>query len=275
MKRKLTPFCVLSIALMAMISTVSLHAQENLILNGDFEVNKELDPEADFYWWRNNSDISMGDWQNVDNQINNGTCRMPGPAQARSIRQDIEIASPGSYTLKFTGRIQNANGPNGSSPNDRDGNGPATLTATVTGFDVDGTTLLVDPLITLTTQSNTNETVSSEFEIPGDITKVRVLFTKNWNIAFLDDVMLYSGTSAVDQVSIQGLRVSTDNKTIRIDATADLSVLSLYDISGRIIKTLDCKGQSHVEVNDCTQGVYIIYITDVHGNMGMVKQIIK
>jgi len=262
------------IALLTMMSTESLHAQENLILNGDFEVNRDIDPEASLHWTRSNSDISMGDWGNPDNQINGGTCRMPGPAQGRNMYQNVEIPVAGTYTFKFTARIQNANGPNDSSPNDRDGQGPGTITATINGFDVDGETLLSDPLVTLTTQSNTNETVSADIEIPESITKVRVRVEKNWNIAFIDDVMLYGVASGLIQPSIEGLRVSAEKQSIRIASATALSAVRLYDMSGKLLQTKDLQGQIQTSINNVTKGLYLISVTDVHGNTDKIKQII-
>ena len=273
MNYKITLLGVLVIT-MLMINTTHIFAQENLVLNGDFEVNTQENPEADIIWKKNNADISMRDWDNVDNQINGGTCRMPGPAKDRNIRQDIEIPTPGIYTLQFTGRIQNSNGPDGSAPNDRDGQGPGTLTATITGFDTDGETLLSDPLITLSTQSNTNKTVTKEFEIPETVTKVRIVIAKDWNIAFVDDVKLFSTTSGFQQPSVEGLCVFTENNSIKLMATHALSVVHVFNVDGKLIQTVNSKGMNHVSIDSCVKGVYLISITDAFGNTGKIKHIV-
>lgn len=258
------------IAIAAILMTTGLAAQ-NLLTNGDFEISV-----APFGWTKNNQDIVFA--AEEGNSINGKSCRMPGLSASRNILQNVTISTPGNYIFKFTGRIQNAVGPNGTVDNNHATNGPATITAQVFGFDVDGTTLLTNALLTITSQANSNTTDSGVVVIPQEITRVQVKISKNWNVPYIDDVMLYlEGTLGITDNRIEEMQIYSSEDFLNVTSSSALSQINIIDITGKMQLSVSCKSEftKQISLENISTGLYIIVATDIEGKVGTVKHMLK
>ncbi|MEA4935261.1 MAG: family 16 glycosylhydrolase [Paludibacter sp.] len=225
----------------------------NSLLNGTFADNGDN-------WTLSNGDIAFQD--NAETNITGKTCRMPGAAAGRNIRQTIGVTPGSTYQFGFKGRIQNAIGASGSQVNNHSTYGVATLKGEI--LDANNNVLL-----TISTQSATDQTLSDTFTVPAGVTTVTVKLSKDWNIAYLDDVELLETTPpqsarkhedetlSTANPNLKDLIVSTENNKIKIEATSQISSLVLFDASGRIIRKLT-PGQSIATVDLVSSGIYII-----------------
>lgn len=244
----------------------------NLLINGDFELT-----EAPWGWKGNNADITYNDTV-VANQINTGTCRLPGAAQARNINQDVEVSALGVYQFKCTARIQNSVGASGTIENNHaTKGGPGTITAEILPFDTDGATLLSIVLATIDTQSNANTDLSMNVTIPEGVTKVKVRIKKDWNVVYIDDVVFNSLASGLRNPNIENLRVYSNTSGITINSSSTLARVRVFDISGKVVKSIPCNGlqQIVIPLYNVVPGLFLIEVADEHGNVDRVKQLIK
>lgn len=141
---------------------------DNLLINGDFET-------GDLTGWS-----TVGDVKGESTYQINGTAsvRMTGnSASDRQLSQKITLEGGKSYALTFTGRIHNGHGAEGIKVNDNGGE----LYAKIKIGEGKATTL-----ITLTEDVATTKTVN--FEVPEEEIEVTVIFMKNKDIAYVDDV---------------------------------------------------------------------------------------
>ncbi|MPN19091.1 hypothetical protein SDC9_166457 [bioreactor metagenome] len=113
--------------------------------------------------------------------------------------------------------------------------------------------------------------------IPEGVTKVKVSIKKDWNVAYIDDVVFYSMASGVKNPSIKNLKVNSNASGLIINSSSVLDVVRVFDISGKIIKSIQCDGLQQIEIplNNVTSGLFLIEVADVHGNIDRVKQLVK
>lgn len=146
----------------------------NLMVNGDFE-----EAGGSFTGWTIVSDVGI----EKKNQINGiASARMTGnTADNRELFQTLTLESGKSYGLVFTARIHNGNGPEGEKFNDNGGE----LYAKIKYGDGEATTV-----VTFIEELNTTNT--HVFKVPEGETEVTVIFMKNKDIAFIDDVGVFA-----------------------------------------------------------------------------------
>ncbi len=223
---------------------------DELVKNGDFE------------------DSSNSDWISADNYsdvfYNESTypvnesqcCRMPGAGQSRAISQSITVDEEREYSFAFSGRIQNSHGESGSADNNRDGKGVATLKAEIIA---DNTTLK-----TFTIQSNTNTTSSGVFSVPQNINEINLKLSKNWNIAYIDEVSVKSNSTASTKekpliMSTIFPNPASDNFTL--SSKRDILSYAIYNNNGQLVKSAKNIYQQHTDINisNLTPGSYLVY----------------
>ncbi len=269
------------IAIIALAMAINLQAQ-NLLVNGDFEATV-----APFGWTKNNGDILLNEKNaysiHPDKDENdvfiNGNCRMPGLAAVRFITQSVDITTAGTYTFKFTTRIQNgAPFLSGDSPNNHATLGPATVTGEIFPFEADGTTVGTTALATITTQSNTNTDVSTSVTIAAEVTKVQVKISKNWNVPYIDDVLFYlNGTLGVAKNDIENLKIYSNDGSLFVSSSSQLNHINIYNTSGSLIRTIKTENNTsdQISIGNLAKGLYIIRATDKDGKTGALKHLIK
>ncbi len=143
---------------------------DNLVVNGDFET-------GDLSGWSTVSDVKAEKGKHI-----NGTtsARLTGnSAKDRQLSQKITVEGGKTYTLSFTGRIHNGYGAEGEKVND---NGGELYASVKIGNEK------ASVLITLTEDTNTKKTAN--FSVPDGETEATIIFTKNKDIAFIDDVVV-------------------------------------------------------------------------------------
>lgn len=256
-----------------MIAT-SFSAQ-NLLVNGNFE--------ATTGWTKNNGDIILNEKNansiHPDKDANelyiNGNCRMPGLAAARFITQPVEITTSGTYTFKFTARIQNAVGLSGALDNNHATLGIATVKGEIFPIASDGT-VGTTALATISTQSNTNTEVSTTVAIDAAITKVQVKIGKDWNVPYIDDVYFGLPVTGINDLRIENLSVASSNGILSVDCSSMLVKIDVIDTTGKIIQSnSDINANSIQLTNPLKSGLYMIFATDNHGKTAVVKHLIK
>ena len=135
-------------------------------------------------WTASNSDMIFID--DATTSINGRTCRMTSSLLPRSLEQLVQVTPGKVYKFSFNGRIQNAEGASGAVLNDNSTKeGPGTLTGCI----VDTAN---NVLCNLATQSNINTNLTGYFKVPDDIKLVYVRMSKDWNVAYVDDVELFA-----------------------------------------------------------------------------------
>lgn len=263
--------------IIGLLMTASSFYAQNLLVNGYFEATA-----APFGWERSNtSDITLNEKSansvHPDKDANdlyiNGSCRMPGPAQSRWIWQDVEVGSAGTYTFKFTTRIQNAAGPSGASPNNHASLGIATVTGEIFSIASDGST---SALATISTQSNSNVEVSTTVAIAAEVTKVQVKIAKNWNVAYIDDAYFGLPSTGINELHILNMHVVSNNGMITVNCPSTLVKINVLDITGKTIQSIsDINANSTQLTYPLNSGLYMIVATDNHGKTGVVKHLVK
>lgn len=223
---------------------------ENVLQNGTFSNNGSN-------WSKSNSDIAFDSGAEV--AISGITCRMPGAAKDRAISQVVDVQPNKTYEFSFRGRIQNAIGSSGSFPNNHEINGQATLKGEI--ITADSVVLL-----SLHTKESTTQELSGKFTVPEGITAVVVKISKDWNIAYVDDVVLISeDVSVVNQVDYNSLKLSTTANGLMVTALDPIKTFKVYTISGQAVVALS-PNQSTFSVGKLLSGLYIV---DASCNNGM------
>jgi len=111
--------------------------------------------------------------------INAPTARFSGVGLERYIYQDIKVNPDTDYLLKFTARTQDYHSENGTT-NSKHSKIWADIISTKDNA----------VLYTLLTDSNENKTLEGYFHVPDDVSSIRLKFTKDIGIAYLDDVSI-------------------------------------------------------------------------------------
>lgn len=150
---------------------------ENLVKNGDFLENGYAEGTT---VWKGPGMIPGGIVFDMDDKaINPPSARFSGVGLERYIYQDIEVLPGRKYKLSFVGRTHNSHGPSGTS-NSKNSKLMADVYA--------GNSTV--KLFSTSTTSNVNTLIEGEFVVPSDVSFVRLQFTKDIGIAYLDDVTL-------------------------------------------------------------------------------------
>jgi len=171
--------------LMAIICLPMLLNAQNLVLNGDFE-NAGTAPQS-FANWSHSLTYPNIVREASDTKVSGLlSVRFTSNTSAAYITSDAITVEPGkTYSLKFTGRIHKTAGASGTLETSED----AVLNLSVLKWDGAKTSNAKFPVLTIT--SATNETVSGEFKIPATgVTAIKLLFGKNKDVAYADDVVL-------------------------------------------------------------------------------------
>ncbi|MPM81899.1 hypothetical protein SDC9_128956 [bioreactor metagenome] len=218
----------------------------NLLKNGYFD----LDGTS---WSLSNTDILFE--SDPETEINGITCRLPGVNNTRSIKQIINVVPEISYQFSFKGRIQNVVGASESQVNNHETNGVATLK---------GEVLLPDKtaLLTLSTQEPATQNLSGMFTVPSDVSSVTVSLSKNWNIAYLDEVSITDLTYAgsMKPVELSCMQLFKIDHGFRIKSNNPMQAASIFDITGKRIKYFFEPGFS-LDVSPLRNGIYLTHVT--------------
>lgn len=227
----------------------------NLVMNGFFN-------DGGNNWSKNNSDIVFED--NAETGINGTTCRLPGANNGRHIQQVIGVIPENSYSFSFMGRIQNTIGASGTQVNNNATHGPGTLKAEI--MTSDG-----DVLLSVSTHSPEDEEMSGSFTAPEGVTSVTLRISKDWNIAYLDDVIIESlNPSSVGLTEQNDLKVFVSANQLKFEAESPIARIRVFDLTGRNITSLTPFATS-VTANVNTQGVYITEIEFSDGTRSIRK----
>jgi hypothetical protein len=223
----------------------------NIIKNGFFDFGSDG-------WSLNNSDILFE--MNPETAINGITCRMPGVNNSRIIKQNVSVKPNTAYQFGFKGRIQNAVGASATEANEHTSSGIATLKGEVLSPD---NNLLLD----LTTQMPHTTDLKGEFTTSSEHTSVSVVLSKNWNIAYVDDVFLteITNTGTNDLPLEEMIHLYQLQQGFRILASSQIHIASVLDLTGRLIKQYFKPGMS-VDVAPVRNGMYIASVTFFEGN---------
>jgi hypothetical protein len=232
--------------------------ESNLVKNGFFN-------DSGSNWSKNNSDIIFE--FNAETGINGTTCRMPGAQNERSIEQNINVLSGETYNFSFVGRIQNAVGASDSQPNEHTTNGAATLK---------GEIILPDfnVLCVLSTQSSADVELTSKFTVPEDISSVTVKLSKNWNIAYLDNVLVsLVDLTTVNKTNHLEMKISSFKDQLFFETSLPIAFLCLFDISGRLIANKNPMA-TYTSLRIDTPGVYFAKAIFSNGEQSCKKVIV-
>ncbi|MDA9555581.1 hypothetical protein N9R54_05030 [Pelobium sp.] len=155
----------------------------NLVVNGDFEiVTNNVFPN-----WKYDATGLVAD--RAPNAITKTSIRFTGTTLERYLSSDAIIVKPGStYKFQFTCRIQGKAGPNPGIETINGGEFRATI--------ADGVGNKKTPFKAITTTSPTNITLSGLYTVPAGQTSIKLVFYKNADVAYLDDVSLVEVTAS-------------------------------------------------------------------------------
>ncbi len=215
----------------------------NLIVNGTFD-------DSGSGWTGNNSDIVYE--TNTETGINGRTCRLPSIASARNIRQTIGVKPGSTYQFSFKGRVQNVVGASGTQVNNHSTLGIATLKGEIVGAEE-------NVLLSLSSQESSTQELSGDFLVPINITTVTVKLSKDWNVAYLDDVQVIEKINlSTKNNSEKGIiKAYVSHNRIQIDSSIIMKSISLFDITGSVIAHSKPM-QSSTTFNLLPSGIYII-----------------
>jgi hypothetical protein len=121
-------------------------------------------------------------------------------------------------------------------------------------------------LLNLNTQESTTQELSGEFTVPEGITSVIVKISKDWNIAYVDDVVLIAeDVSAINQVDDNSFKLTTTTDGLLVTALNPIKTFHIYNISGQAVVAFS-PNQSTFSVGKLLSGLYIV---DASCNNGM------
>lgn len=217
----------------------------NLIQNGFFDFGSTG-------WKLSNSDIVFE--TNPETGINGITCRFPGVNNSRHIQQVVDVKANTTYSFEFKGRIQNAVGASGTQPNHHESNGIATLKGEVLTPDN-------DLLLLLESQESVDQHLVGDFQTSNNTYSVTVRINKNWNVAYVDEVLLEEKNSTGNHVLFPTSTIKFKNlkQGLRIESSSPMDSIEIYDLAGRLIKNFFLPGQAK-DVVPLKNGMYIISV---------------
>jgi beta-glucanase (GH16 family) len=213
-----------------------VNSDSNLIINGDFE-------ETMNNWTRNNTDISS---LSSIQGFSGNACRMPGAQQSRNISQQVNVTPGKSYRFSFSGRIQNTHDPiNGNQPNNNSTFGVATLLASVK-------TISGVELLKLSTQSNTNDNLTGVFTVPENVFTISVEFSKEWNVVYIDNVILNETTINTAELKKQNSEftyLDKSSNTLISESGKSITQIDIFNLNGQKISGLSKQFSNHTSIN--------------------------
>ena len=230
----------------------------NLIENGDFESSSTA------YWAESNSDIIISESTFPVSEESN-YCRMPGVPNGRSISQDVAVEPGAKYLFSFMGRIQNSHG--ASDVNNHGTNGPATLKGEILNGD--------DVLKVISTQENKNTKVSDTLSVPQGVSAVTIKISKNWNVAYVDDVELektmFNTVAPNFNKPSSSLSVYPNpvKNNLNIRNSQSIVHCKIYNNYGVIVKSINLNGEKELEmdVSSFKSGLYVVCVCTEDGCM--------
>ena len=239
---------------------------DELVKNGEFEDSlntawKSADNYTDVIYSDSNFPVANGQY-----------CRLPGASQSRAITQDIELSPNQSYTFSFSGRIHNAAGESGSSINDKDGKGPATLKAEITSEQT--------VLKSFTIDSNNNTSVTGEFTVPQDQSTITLKLSKNWNIAYIDNVSIKPiNTTSINNLHITkcSLYPNPTQGSTTLSCNYTINSYNIYNTLGQVVETgsnINAK-QIGINTSQLNKGKYVVSVKDNFQKKDCMKLLVK
>ncbi len=237
----------------------------NLIENGNFESS------STGFWSESNSDIIIS--ESVYPVVEGSKyCRMPGIPNSRNIKQTVSVEAGEKYTFKLSGRIQNSHAQ--SAENNHSTKGVATLKGEL----LNGS----EALLTLSTQSNTNTDLEGELTIPDGLTSLTVKISKDWNVAYVDNVKFEKQiTTDVLSAKLQNSTISAYPNPARnilfVESSEPLKSCMLINVVGSIALVSNNINSKKVtlNLNKCKKGVYVLKTTSKNGTIKSQKVIIN
>ena len=143
-------------------------------------------------------------------------------------------------------------------------------------------------LLNISTKSNKNNKVQGVVVIPEGVRVVTVKISKNWNMAYVDQVELMSSTSAScstlstgvnnNVVNIQKVIVSP-NPTFNTATVSGLTtryLVTVTDVMGRVVKTYNTASSAlKVDLSNNPSGLYLVRFVNQDDNTSFCKKLIK
>jgi hypothetical protein len=165
----------------AILFTPFFSMAQNLILNGEFET-AGLAPQNFANW--THAPTFPNIVREIGFKMNGQSCvRFTNKTTPAYITSDAITVEPGkTYRLKFTGRIQTAVGASGTLETTEG----AALRLSILIWDGTKSKPAKFPALTIT--SGTNQTVTGDFKPAPGVTAIKLVFGKNKDIAYADDV---------------------------------------------------------------------------------------
>ncbi len=224
----------------------------NLVMNGDFEDNTT--------WAKSNSDILLSEGSYPVATSN--YCRMPGIPSERIISQSITVIPGETYNFEFSGRVQNAHA--ASAINNHSTKGPATLMAEIYANNTS--------ILELKTQSNTNTTLKKQVTIPAGVKRVTLKLSKNWNVAYIDNVSLDKVVSASlinhKAASLEVFpNICKRGESFTLESEQEIASYRVYNLSGALLMSTDRLNSktANISTDVLMKGTYIISIQNIEG----------
>jgi hypothetical protein len=173
---------------------------------------------------------------------------------SRHIQQVVDVKANTTYSFEFKGRIQNAVGASGTQPNHHESNGIATLKGEVLTPDN-------DLLLLLESQESVDQHLVGDFQTSNNTYSVTVRINKNWNVAYVDEVLLEEKNSTGNHVLFPTSTIKFKNlkQGLRIESSSPMDSIEIYDLAGRLIKNFFLPGQAK-DVVPLKNGMYIISV---------------
>lgn len=182
-------------------STNIASSTDNLVFNGEFE-----DVTSFINGWT--PSVSADFVKETTNSINVSTVRFASATNSRNLISDAITVIPGkTYQLQFTARIQSAAGASGGTGPTRGGVFSAEI--------LNGSNNAATTFTSLTTTSSSNTTLFGLYIVPANQTSIKLRFTKNADIAYLDDVSLVEVNTL--PISLKSFTANVNNAGVNLN----------------------------------------------------------
>ncbi len=168
---------------LALFCAPTLLNAQNLVLNGDFETVGTA--PQNFAHWTHSPTYANIAREASATKINGNSCvRFTSNTSPAYITSDAITVEPGkTYRLTFTGRIHKTAGASGTLETSED----AALKLNI--FIWDGAKTLPSKFKAISITSASNETLTNTYTVPTGVTSIKLIFSKNKDVAYADDVI--------------------------------------------------------------------------------------
>ena len=138
-----------------------------------------------------------------------------------------------------------------------------------------------EPLLTVSTQSYSNDIVSGEVSIPEDVNRVTLVISKDKGVAFVDNIRLIPAATSTQNISnpLSEARVypNPSDGNFTIQSNHHITDIRIADINGKLLRQYKGNGTSFVSeaAHDLKPGVYLIQLVYDNVHSEWIKHVIQ